>query len=710
MIHDLVLSAFVAPQCFLLASTSNVICPFYTDWDPTDSSGASIVYYAQDKDNDPAIFGVKADAFHVLFTDMVRYHRSGTDGTLGLGKNSFAASIYSDGSIRLSFVKITTQFKKSDFFGLWGAFASSYEADQGTYLRYHQEVVNSADVDDQSEMLYCSLGAMACPVKTCLAPGDVLQVRWNGTTTCAALGSDYELQLTCSFAGGVAETVANFTAAASSRAHQSGAHPDANGPKFSYVECFVPEMTNFTSGSVIEVELVVRAVVVANDPPEYAVNADDVPGSKSVYATYIGKNQELARSSMTLRYYPNTTYKPEDGCGCNALPEFAGSQCDRMGVCGGNATYGDCAGAPFGSAVATACNTCAGGLTGIPPDFACDDDSGGSSISDIVSQTIILLMVICCMTFLTMSVTYSIRRMMAIRALRDDLDRFNQQLVAAEGDIMRRQGMGARGRGLSTFECEALGEVTFTKEFYEKHKREQAELLHGKDAAVDKPEPAVAGDIGSPASTGENADACECTICLSEIEEGTPCRALPAPCGHIFHVACIDQWFQQSFLCPLCKRSIRAILLGNDNEIAFRERDNDLVQDIILLRPNFALRISPTRGPMITRNYTQETLSGAPVPAGTRFVDPESGMELTPVRFARQPSTRAAAQAPAGRTFTPSRAAVVGAGVGTAAGGAAMTVSAESDARNASPTNRAHIRYQDLTNSGDSATSDTHHV
>jgi hypothetical protein len=472
----------------------------------------------------------------------------------------------------------------------------------------------------------------------------------------------------------------------------------------------VPEIPDYVTDSVIQVELVVRAVEIANAPPEYVVNGGDVPGSKSVYTPYVGKNQELSRSSMMLRYIANATHKPEGGCGCNALPEYAGSQCDRLGVCGGNATYSDCAGTPFGAAVATACNTCAGGMTGIAPQFACgDDDGGGSNIADIVSQTIILLMVICCMTFLTMSVTYSIRRMMALRALRDDLDRFNQQLVAAEGDIARRQRLGGPGgRGLSTFECEALGEVTFTKEFYEKHKREQAELLHGKDsAAADKPEPAVAGDISSPAPEGENPDACECTICLSEIEEGTPCRALPAPCGHIFHVACIDQWFQQSFLCPLCKRSIRAILLGNDNEIAFRERENDLVQDIILLRPNFTLRISPTRGPMITRNYTQETLSGAPVPAGVRFMDPESGMELTPIRFARQPNTRSAHQAPSGRTFTPSRAA----GAGTAAGGAAMSVSTEagsgSAGNNAASSDRTHIRYQEMISQAEPTSSDT---
>ena len=35
---------------------------------------------------------------------------------------------------------------------------------------------------------------------------------------------------------------------------------------------------------------------------------------------------------------------------------------------------------------------------------------------------------------------------------------------------------------------------------------------------------------------------------------------LPDPCGHVFHAACIEHWFQNAHSCPLCKRSIRDII------------------------------------------------------------------------------------------------------------------------------------------------------
>eukprot|EP01051_Picozoa_sp_SAG22_P002691 SAG22_NODE_122_length_18920_cov_23.494076_21_plen_86_part_00 len=47
---------------------------------------------------------------------------------------------------------------------------------------------------------------------------------------------------------------------------------------------------------------------------------------------------------------------------------------------------------------------------------------------------------------------------------------------------------------------------------------------------------------------------CECTICLSEYADGDERRVLP--CGHRFHLLCIDQWFGTSSKCPLCNKMI----------------------------------------------------------------------------------------------------------------------------------------------------------
>ena len=58
----------------------------------------------------------------------------------------------------------------------------------------------------------------------------------------------------------------------------------------------------------------------------------------------------------------------------------------------------------------------------------------------------------------------------------------------------------------------------------------------------------------------EGEDPSECPICLAEFRKGEVCRTMPEPCQHTFHKTCIDEWFQQSSRCPLCKRSIFSIL------------------------------------------------------------------------------------------------------------------------------------------------------
>jgi Ring finger domain len=44
----------------------------------------------------------------------------------------------------------------------------------------------------------------------------------------------------------------------------------------------------------------------------------------------------------------------------------------------------------------------------------------------------------------------------------------------------------------------------------------------------------------------------ECAICLGEFAEGERVRVLP-PCGHGFHVVCIDTWLGAHPSCPSCR-------------------------------------------------------------------------------------------------------------------------------------------------------------
>jgi hypothetical protein len=53
------------------------------------------------------------------------------------------------------------------------------------------------------------------------------------------------------------------------------------------------------------------------------------------------------------------------------------------------------------------------------------------------------------------------------------------------------------------------------------------------------------------------AHAENCTICLSDYEEGETLRTLP--CFHIFHKDCIDDWLKQSKVCPVCKYQVDTV-------------------------------------------------------------------------------------------------------------------------------------------------------
>ncbi|KAK7277766.1 hypothetical protein RJT34_22783 [Clitoria ternatea] len=47
-----------------------------------------------------------------------------------------------------------------------------------------------------------------------------------------------------------------------------------------------------------------------------------------------------------------------------------------------------------------------------------------------------------------------------------------------------------------------------------------------------------------------------CTVCLSEFEDGDRGRILPN-CNHAFHAHCIDTWFRSHSNCPLCRTLVQ---------------------------------------------------------------------------------------------------------------------------------------------------------
>ncbi|XP_077232900.1 RING-H2 finger protein ATL57-like [Tasmannia lanceolata] len=56
------------------------------------------------------------------------------------------------------------------------------------------------------------------------------------------------------------------------------------------------------------------------------------------------------------------------------------------------------------------------------------------------------------------------------------------------------------------------------------------------------------------AKTGYQSES-DCSVCLGEFGEGEWLRLLPS-CAHVFHISCIDTWFQTHSSCPLCRSNV----------------------------------------------------------------------------------------------------------------------------------------------------------
>ncbi|CAN7141419.1 E3 ubiquitin-protein ligase RING1 [Brassica rapa] len=74
-------------------------------------------------------------------------------------------------------------------------------------------------------------------------------------------------------------------------------------------------------------------------------------------------------------------------------------------------------------------------------------------------------------------------------------------------------------------------------------------------------------------------DGTDCSVCLSEFEEGEGVRLLPK-CSHAFHVSCIDTWLLSHKNCPLCRAPVFSTeVRGKETETSHQTESGTSVRE-----------------------------------------------------------------------------------------------------------------------------------
>jgi hypothetical protein len=521
--------------CPVYRTSTNIISVWGRDWDPSMNGKlveSTIITYKQQRDvdesvNGSSLGGINSNAFHVMYSDIHIYDDDPDVRSDPANPNSFSVSIYEDGSVRLRYHKVTVDVGEVDNFGLWGSRAatpaSPLLAHESSSTRYHQETFNGTQiVHDGQDVIFCSMATVACMSNTCTRAGEVASFSLLGAEPSCLAAAD-EMELWCVWGGGLASTKPSFSR--------------SPGTNHTVVSCPTPTLS-LEADSLVSLDL---RYFVNNSMASSPMDA----GQKSIFTKYFDSTTgEVSNSQLMVRYSSST--ENEISCGCDAVAASSiENQCDKCMVCGNSSEVDvsedisgmlDCHGDCMGTAYIDTCGTCAGGNSFLRPVSSCDYSENIGDDMSTISKTILFLTMMICITFMFSACLRIVRMSLSAEEL--------EERARAGGAIPLQDPHRAaplrRGNGLSSFEIDALGQDEFG-------------LIK------------VSGDVESAATmygARGNIANIECAICLNDFSDSSVCRQLP--CDHVFHKSCIDEWFILSVKCPMCKRNIREIFLGEE--------------------------------------------------------------------------------------------------------------------------------------------------
>jgi hypothetical protein len=561
-------------KCIVYSTQSNVISLWASDWDFKSAENSSVSYAFSTLANGTT---TARSAVHVLYANAVRW----TQDTRKKNMSTFSASLYDDGSMVVRYHSVSNNKNADDVFGLQGnRLSSTLPTSNSLAVRYHSESIDASLVKDSTELTFCLANSIGCIVSSCVSANETIDIRWGGHS-CDALSGN--VSLWCAFGGGLAYTTPTFLTI------------DNSHKVPGILRCPVPEMP-LADGTIFAVDIVFSVGI---NPSELTSNdGASLSSLGTVRGVYRNQYNEIAHASLMGRYYGRNdsadVTRPQ--CGCSPLPAFTDSVCDALLVCGGVNETKDCAGTAFGSAYYDSCGTCAGGTTRKIPSSGCSSPPPIEMLTmKLFTQVLVLVGVVFLASLTVSSMSYYIRMTLLRRGLVPGAERFAFDYEAELARIQNESLATAQptaGRGLSSFECDALGEIKYNKvkssdkdlagdiEMGELAKLANKEGDHSVDIAPKtgksvqlQLEDRAPGTEADPDSSMEPLPT-ECSICLVDFEIGEECRKLPEPCGHLFHKRCIDRWFQVSAQCPMCKRSIRQMLYGEDHSTGSESSQN----------------------------------------------------------------------------------------------------------------------------------------
>ena len=85
----------------------------------------------------------------------------------------------------------------------------------------------------------------------------------------------------------------------------------------------------------------------------------------------------------------------------------------------------------------------------------------------------------------------------------------------------------------------------------------------------------------------EIAELCECSVCLSEFEEGEEAREL-VECKHAFHRHCLEKWLKGSkATCPICRSLVvPEVIVAEYNKMKIEEKEDWIEKELALILLN----------------------------------------------------------------------------------------------------------------------------